>query len=75
MKFSSKPLTAALILIGAVLLCSTASAIPSKPVPERLVNDFAGLFRPAQKAELEEMLLKTLMLTIQAKQKLLFLLQ
>ena len=56
MKFSSKPLTAALILIGAVLLCSTASAIPSKPVPERLVNDFAGLFRPEQKAQLEEML-------------------
>ena len=56
MKFSSKSIWAALILIGAVLFCSTASAIPSKPVPERLVNDFAGLFRPAQKAELEEML-------------------
>lgn len=43
---------AALILIGAVF-ASVIYAIPSRPQPQRLVNDFAGLFTPGQVSELE----------------------
>ncbi len=35
------------------LLCLSAAAIPSRPEPQRLVNDFAGLFTDAQTAALE----------------------
>lgn len=44
--------TVALIIIGAAFLLE-ASAIPSRPVPPRLVNDFAGLFSQRQTAGLE----------------------
>ena len=53
---TSKILKAALMTIGAALLCLNLSAIPGRPNPPRLVNDFAGLFSPAQTAELERML-------------------
>ena len=48
-------LKAALILIGAVF-ASALYAIPSRPQPQRLVNDLAGLFTPAQRASLENVL-------------------
>ncbi|MBP5741372.1 MAG: TPM domain-containing protein, partial [Bacteroidales bacterium] len=32
------------------------AGIPERPDPPRLVNDFAGIFTPAQVAELESML-------------------
>lgn len=49
------------MVIGAVLsllllLPAEADAIPKCPQPQRLVNDFAGLFTSSQKADLEEML-------------------
>ena len=53
---TSKILKAALMTIGAALLCLNLSAIPRCPDPPRLVNDFAGLFSPVQTAELERML-------------------
>lgn len=46
---------AALILIGAVF-ASILYAIPSRPQPQRLVNDFAGLFTPGQVSDLEKVL-------------------
>lgn len=46
---------AALILIGAVF-ASVLYAIPSRPQPQRLVNDFAGLFTPGQVSDLEKVL-------------------
>lgn len=45
-------LTTALIIIGAVF-SSVVSAIPSRPEPPRLVNDFAGLFTHEQIEALE----------------------
>lgn len=48
-------LKAALIIIGAVFTFAL-SAIPSRPQPQRLVNDFAGLFTPAQVEALENVL-------------------
>ena len=44
---------AALILIGAVF-ASVLYAIPSRPQPQRLVNDFAGLFTSGQVSDLEK---------------------
>ena len=44
---------AALILIGAVF-ASVLYAIPSRPQPQRLVNDFAGLFTSVQVSDLEK---------------------
>lgn len=45
---------AALTFIAAFFISiAAASAIPSRPEPARLVNDFAGLFSPAQAAVLE----------------------
>ena len=42
------------ILLVLVLLCPlAASAIPDRPVPQRLVNDFAGIFTSDQTEELE----------------------
>lgn len=41
------------MLLAAPVLCS---AIPAKPSPQRLVNDFAGIFTPQQTAMLENML-------------------
>ena len=46
---------AALILIGAVF-ASVLYAIPSRPQPQRLVNDFAGLFTSGQVSDLEKVL-------------------
>lgn len=46
---------AALIIIGAAFALSLY-AIPSRPEPQRLVNDYAGLFTPAQTEALEQML-------------------
>ena len=46
---------AALIFIGAVF-ASALHAIPSRPQPEILVNDLAGLFTPAQRTSLERVL-------------------
>lgn len=53
--FKNIYLKAALIFIGAVFT-SSLSAIPSRPQPQRLVNDFAGLFSPYQAEELERTL-------------------
>lgn len=39
-----------------LLSALAVSAIPSRPVPPRLVNDFAGLFTPAEEARLERVL-------------------
>lgn len=36
--------------------CVCSYAIPGRPVPERLVNDFAGLFTPAERTALERVL-------------------
>ena len=46
---------AALIVIGAVF-ASVLYAIPSRPVPQRLVNDYAGIFTSAQRESLERTL-------------------
>ena len=46
---------AALIVIGAVF-ASVLHAIPSRPVPQRLVNDYARIFSPAQRESLERTL-------------------
>lgn len=40
----------------AALFIFRAEAIPSRPEPQRLVNDYAGLFLPHQSDELERML-------------------
>lgn len=48
----------ALIIIGAVSFAPVSSAIPARPDPPRLVNDFAGIFTPSQRAELERMLVE-----------------
>lgn len=47
---------AASAIICLMLLCTAALAIPSRPQPPRLVNDFAGLFTRQQTAVLENML-------------------
>ena len=46
-------LKTALILIGAVFAMG-AYALPSRPEPQRLVNDLAGIFSSRQTAELEK---------------------
>lgn len=46
-----------LALTAALLFCASASfAIPSRPVPARLINDLADLFTDSQATELERML-------------------
>ena len=50
--FCNRYLKTALIIIGAVFSC-VLFAIPSRPQPQRLVNDLAGLFTPAQTEALE----------------------
>ena len=45
----------ALIVIGAVF-AMVANAIPTRPEPQRLVNDQASIFTPDQKEDLERML-------------------
>lgn len=47
--------TVALMIIGAAFILG-ASAIPSRPAPPRLVNDFAGLFSARETASLERVL-------------------
>ena len=51
-RISRHIVAAAVFLIAAV----TVSAIPARPVPERLVNDFAGILDFQQKTGLELML-------------------
>ena len=48
-----KYITAAVVLLAAAL---TAAAIPQKPYPPRLVNDFAGILDQTGKAMLEKRL-------------------
>ena len=48
-------LKTALIVIGAVF-AMVANAIPTRPEPQRLVNDQASIFTPDQKEDLERML-------------------
>ena len=48
-------LKTALIVIGAVF-AMVAKAIPTRPEPQRLVNDQASIFTPDQKEDLERML-------------------
>lgn len=43
-------------ILGLMLLCTVAHAIPTRPEPPRLVNDFAGLFSRQQAAALENIL-------------------
>ena len=50
--FCNRYLKTALIIIGAVFSC-VLFATPSRPQPQRLVNDLAGLFTPAQTEALE----------------------
>ena len=50
---AAMPLMLAVLLVA---LCPCASAIPAKPVPERLVNDFAGIFTAEQVLSLERAL-------------------
>ncbi len=50
---AAMPLMLAVLLVA---LCPCASAIPAKPVPERLVNDFAGIFTAEQALSLERAL-------------------
>lgn len=50
---AAMPLMLAVLLVA---LCPCASAIPTKPVPERLVNDFAGIFTAEQVLSLERAL-------------------
>lgn len=47
---AAMPLMLAVLLVA---LCPCASAIPAKPVPERLVNDFAGIFTAEEALSLE----------------------
>lgn len=53
--FRSIYMKAALIFIGAAF-ASVLYAVPSRPQPQRLVNDFAGLFTPGQVSDLERTL-------------------
>ena len=55
---NGKWISRALVMAGAMLLIAlhTASAIPQRPEPARLVNDLAGLFSSAQTEDLENML-------------------
>ena len=52
MKFPSKYI----LLIASILLSIVSYAIPDRPYPPRLVNDYADIFTSAQEARLEEML-------------------
>ena len=56
-----KHISTALISIGAVLtfICAVSlpcEGIPSKPVPPRLVNDYASILTPSQQSNLEQKL-------------------
>ena len=52
MKFSSKYI----LVIAGILLSLVSFAIPSRPIPQRLVNDYADLFSSEQEAKLEQIL-------------------
>lgn len=45
-----------ILVLSAFIISCIADAIPSRPSPARLVNDFSDLFTPSQEAELERML-------------------
>jgi len=51
-----KPFRILIVLAVAFAMVGHAFAIPSRPSPQRLVNDFAGLFSSAQVDALENML-------------------
>lgn len=52
-KYLKSYIIAAAAFLSAAVLCS---AVPSRPSPQRLVNDFAGIFSPRQVAVLENTL-------------------
>ena len=56
--YNSKWLSRVLAVAGAMLIIAvhTATAIPQRPEPARLVNDLAGLFSASQTEHLENML-------------------
>lgn len=57
MKSILRNIVVALTFVGVMLSAAvTLHAIPQRPVPPRLVNDYAGLFTASQKAELERTL-------------------
>ena len=61
MRTAFKRISTALISIGAVLtfICAVSlpcEGIPSKPVPPRLVNDYASILTPGQQSNLEQKL-------------------
>lgn len=45
-------------LVIALSFCFTCMGLPSRPQPEKLVNDLAGLFSAPQRTELENMLVE-----------------
>ena len=45
-----------LLVIAGILLSLVSFAIPGRPAPQRLVNDYADIFSPGQEAELEQTL-------------------
>lgn len=45
-----------ILLIASILLSIASYAIPDRPYPQRLVNDYADIFTPAQETRLEQML-------------------
>ena len=45
-----------LLVIAGILLSLVSFAIPGRPAPQRLVNDYAGLFSAEKEAQLESML-------------------
>ncbi len=53
---TNKSLKTSFILLFVAFCVNVFSQIPNRPSPQRLVNDFAGIFTPAQKAELESIL-------------------
>ena len=52
MKFPAKHI----LLTGLLLLSLVSYAIPERPSPQRLVNDYADIFTREQEARLEQML-------------------
>ena len=53
MRFHSKHIV---LTIACLLIATLSYGIPSRPQPQRLVNDLAGLFSPAQISRLESTL-------------------
>ncbi len=53
---TNKSLKTSFILLFVAFCVNVFSQIPNRPSPQRLVNDFAGIFTPSQRAELEQVL-------------------